>query len=379
MKKSLLLFSLFSFIFALWITFAYSAEDTSNANYLADQGIVTKQSTTSKYRLDDKILRQEVIGMALKVKGITLPENYTCKKYFTDATKNDWVCRAVEMAADNGIITRSNKNANPGKYVTRAEALAMMMKAGGLNPEDLPAGGVVSTDATVVWQIWIIDAASKFGILDKDDYTMVKIDYSGEMMNDTQMVFSPNRLATRAEVFGFTKNILTSPDVYSWFNTDKTYISDRYHYSIKYPENWYIDTQWSEDDYTQRGPDNELIGGDTIFSNYPINKYNMDTGFPEDYFVLSFHIYKAWVATTLDDFITQKEFDYDTKELITLNWMSAVILTNIATDHPVWAYWITVLSKFRERVYTFSYGDISGNKNNKNFIIADKIIKSISF
>jgi len=47
---------------------AYTSEDVSNANYLSDQKIVTKQSTASKYRLDDKILRQEVIGMALKVK-----------------------------------------------------------------------------------------------------------------------------------------------------------------------------------------------------------------------------------------------------------------------------------------------------------------------
>jgi hypothetical protein len=72
--------------------------------------------------------------MALKIKGITLPDNYQCKKYFADATKNDWVCRAVELAADNGIITRSNKNANPGMYVTRAEALAMTFNASGLQP-----------------------------------------------------------------------------------------------------------------------------------------------------------------------------------------------------------------------------------------------------
>ncbi len=50
------------------ISFAYTSEDTSNAHYLADQGIITKQTVTSKYRLDDKILRQEVIGMALKIK-----------------------------------------------------------------------------------------------------------------------------------------------------------------------------------------------------------------------------------------------------------------------------------------------------------------------
>jgi hypothetical protein len=129
MKKLSLLFSLFSLLFSFGLTFGYTSEDLSNANSLGDQGIVVKQTVASKYNLDSKILRQEVIAMALKIKGIDIPSNYTCKKYYADTVKNDWVCSAIEIAADNGIITKSNKYANPGMYVTRAEALAMVMKA----------------------------------------------------------------------------------------------------------------------------------------------------------------------------------------------------------------------------------------------------------
>jgi hypothetical protein len=68
MKKSFLILSLFSLISSLGITFAYTSEDLSNANYLGDQKIITKQTVASKYALDSKILRQEVISMALKVK-----------------------------------------------------------------------------------------------------------------------------------------------------------------------------------------------------------------------------------------------------------------------------------------------------------------------
>ena len=64
MKKIFLLSSL-CFIIS---SFGFTSEDTANANFLADQKIVTKQTTATGYRLDDKILRQEVIGMALKVK-----------------------------------------------------------------------------------------------------------------------------------------------------------------------------------------------------------------------------------------------------------------------------------------------------------------------
>jgi hypothetical protein len=47
---------------------AYTSDDLANANSLADQKIITKQTVVSKYALDSKILRQEVISMALKVK-----------------------------------------------------------------------------------------------------------------------------------------------------------------------------------------------------------------------------------------------------------------------------------------------------------------------
>ena len=44
-------------------------------------------------------------------------------------TKNDWICRAVELAADHGIISRENTKARPQDPITRAESLAIMIKA----------------------------------------------------------------------------------------------------------------------------------------------------------------------------------------------------------------------------------------------------------
>jgi S-layer homology domain len=60
------------------------------------------------------------------MKGVELPTDYKCKKYFSDVTSDGWVCRAVELAADNGIISRSNTKFRPLDSVTRAEALAML-------------------------------------------------------------------------------------------------------------------------------------------------------------------------------------------------------------------------------------------------------------
>ena len=67
MKKFLL--SSFSFLlFAFSGASAYTSTDVQNATFLADQGIIVKQSIESKYRLDDTITRAEVVGMALKIK-----------------------------------------------------------------------------------------------------------------------------------------------------------------------------------------------------------------------------------------------------------------------------------------------------------------------
>ncbi len=68
MKKFVLLFSLFSFLFSLSEAYAYTQTDINNASFLADQGIIVKQSTTAGYRLDSTITRAELVGIALKIR-----------------------------------------------------------------------------------------------------------------------------------------------------------------------------------------------------------------------------------------------------------------------------------------------------------------------
>jgi hypothetical protein len=64
MKKIFLSSLLATSIFA----FAYTQNDVSNANYLANKSIITKQSDEKKYRLDDSITRAEVVALALKIR-----------------------------------------------------------------------------------------------------------------------------------------------------------------------------------------------------------------------------------------------------------------------------------------------------------------------
>jgi len=205
MKKTFLLFSLCSLLFSLSEVRAYTQTDVDNANILADNRIITKQADEKLYRLDDTITRAEVVGTALKFRGVALPENYTCKKYFSDVTNNDWICRAVEIAADLGFVSRTNTTYRPQANITRAEALAMVYQASNLESK-LPVDWesklqeiFVSKNIHLVvsktsWQETLIKKAFYFGIIDTFLLTPIKTGSAG-------MQFRENSDATRAEVF----------------------------------------------------------------------------------------------------------------------------------------------------------------------------------
>ena len=195
-----------SFILACGV-FA-TTRDENNANFLASQGIIVDQSSNpTSYRFGDKILRQEMVAIALKMKGIELPKDYVCKKYFADVTTSDWVCRAIEIAADNGIISRWNTTFRPKDSVTRAEALAMITNVSCLPRLSIREYGFLeSANSELIeqhsnkndWQKALWESIS-FG--SKDDYGLASMN-SGDW-TDAQKKASntPNDVILRSEVF----------------------------------------------------------------------------------------------------------------------------------------------------------------------------------
>ncbi len=80
------------------------------------------------YRLSDSLTRQEALGIIVKMANLYLPPSYNCRKYFAD-TPEWWVCRAAEVSADNGIVSRNNTKFRPRDTLTLAESLGLMIKA----------------------------------------------------------------------------------------------------------------------------------------------------------------------------------------------------------------------------------------------------------
>lgn len=116
------------------LSYAASQLESTIAHTLASYGIIVdNEKNPENYRLTDTITRAETIGVALRVGNINLPEEYFCRNYYRDVSYsplNNWICRAIEIAADNNIITRENVVARPSDAISRIEALAVIMKAG---------------------------------------------------------------------------------------------------------------------------------------------------------------------------------------------------------------------------------------------------------
>ena len=165
--------------------------NSSDGNYLASAGIVNQQSSEEGYRLNSDVLRQEVVGMAAKVGKFNLPEGYTCRSIFSDVTSakpNTWACRAIEIAADNGVVSKLNKTFRPESNITRAEALAILLKAAGIEVNTWSTSSF--SDVTVEWQMNVINTALSYGFIDAGTN------------------FNPNKNATRGEIFNMAKRIL---------------------------------------------------------------------------------------------------------------------------------------------------------------------------
>lgn len=208
MKKILFLI-LTTFVVSGSYLLAYSEWDIIYAQYLAHESIVTSRDRIADFRLDDTILRQEVIGMALKLKGVSFSKDYNCKQYYTDVMDNDWVCGALELAADIGMITRENTQARPQDRVTRSEALAILLKAEKIV---LSKPRMVSQNDGTTWTLyedlkWLGFTQWQANML--DSLPSCNIIFHGELcedgadMNTVFAQFWPNTVALRSEVFEY--------------------------------------------------------------------------------------------------------------------------------------------------------------------------------
>lgn len=164
----------------------------------------------------------------------------------------------------------------------------------------------------------------------------------------------------------------------------KTYSNTVYHYSIKYPNNWFVNTQYSNQDFTPRGPaPHDYIGGDTSISNYSqaqIDQYQKTNGelaYPTDYTVVSWMFWKTQTQSNLDS--TPVDVDSFKKENVVINGVPGVKTTTLGQRGIGGATKpnsVGINFKLNGESVNIGYGFDSSNANVTK--IADQIISSFT-
>lgn len=133
------------------------------ANKLATLGVIVDQSSNpADYRLGDTLTRREHVKVAMNLAACqAVAVSDTCNGSFSDMDSSDWGCKYAETALANGFIA-ANATFNPGREVSKAEALKMIMNATGVEKGTNP-----------MWEAAYVEGAVEAGILSASfsDYT----------------------------------------------------------------------------------------------------------------------------------------------------------------------------------------------------------------
>lgn len=133
------------------------------ANKLATLGVIVDQSSNpADYRLGDTLTRREHTKVAMNLASCQAVEVVdTCNGSFSDMDSSDWGCKYAETALSNGFVA-ANATFNPGRDVSKAEALKMIMNATG-----------VEKSGNAMWEAAYVEGAVSAGVISESfsDYT----------------------------------------------------------------------------------------------------------------------------------------------------------------------------------------------------------------
>lgn len=162
----------------------------------------------------------------------------------------------------------------------------------------------------------------------------------------------------------------------------KTYRNEEYGFAIQYPKDWYVDTRYSDKDFSQRGPteDQVFIGGDTYFANYPNPRsYNISNPPPADFRDMTLAVYKVDPSLSYESFVQYPrsvESRKISEEAINIAGVEAFRLTGITIDHPVGVTFVTTFIKDKNRMFVLSHNDAGKPTSENDRAIFESMVRS---
>lgn len=172
---------------ARWALSESELDLLSDADYLATLGYIERKSSNAAYGLSEKLLRQEVVALAMKLSNIYIPAEYQCRNIFLDVSSdkpNSWACRIIENAYDKWIVTSSGKYFWPEDSLSLVEAVGILLRASNIKIQQYSGGEFEP------WQTNVIGTTFWLGLV------------------ESRFNFSISKKATRQDIFSITRKIL---------------------------------------------------------------------------------------------------------------------------------------------------------------------------
>lgn len=190
-------------------------------------------------------------------------------------------------------------------------------------------------------------------------FFLVKKDKKTEVSTDSAGI---DNVQENGELAGESQNQKDEENKISYTE----YVNQSYGYSVKFPDNWYMNNDLSEAKLQEKEIDDEgkkmLLGGQTFWSNYKdINKYNPSNK-PADFRLLALAVYKDETSKSIEEFAVNLGFDSDSqKDPFEIGDMKGIefVTAGLVQGNPR----VAIIYQKDSLFYVFNLGFIGGNKN----------------
>ncbi|MDD3302142.1 MAG: S-layer homology domain-containing protein [Candidatus Gracilibacteria bacterium] len=136
------------------------------------------------FRPNQFATRVEYLKMVLLSYKIDYSQVNTSSLKFNDVIKTSWEAKVIAKAVELNIVDGNNDNFNPSKYISRAEAMKILMGTGDFQFKTNQISSFIDVSG---WPIKYIESANTLGIV------------NGQVLNGNSL-FKPFDNITRAEV-----------------------------------------------------------------------------------------------------------------------------------------------------------------------------------
>jgi len=140
----------------------------------------------------------------------------------------------------------------------------------------------------------------------------------------------------------------------------KDYNNQKYGYSLKYPQGWYLDISRAENDFSQN------IGGEIILSNKetPLSYFEADKQAPSDLITMTLIVYQVSSQTSVEQFIKDKKYTTPLNQAVAnYGKLSGKQLFYVLADQDKKDVLnIVTILKQNTRMFVFSYNSFSPDK-----------------